>query len=119
LARLIMLFTAALLVPVCLFAHDITVEAENYATYYNLGGGSIYITACSAASGGYAVEGFDYPGDWIEVTVNVPNAGAFADTLRSAGLSGNESDIRITIFGAGQSGYDVLSDYHTLGLGIG
>lgn len=100
-------------------AQAIIVEAESYVASNNTGGTVIYVTSCSGASGGMAVEGFDTPGEWIEVVVNVPAAGSYADSIRSAGLLNYESDLESTTFGSGPGGTDLTSAYHTLGLGIG
>ena len=100
-------------------AQAIIVEAESYVASNDIGGIVIYVTACSGASGGRAVEGFDTPGEWIEVVVNVPVAGSYADSIRSAGLLNYESDLGSTIFSGGPGGTDLNSAYHTLGMGIG
>jgi hypothetical protein len=96
----------------------VLVEAENYVASYNTGGIGIQIVACSGASGGYAVEGVDVPGEWIEIPVTVPEIYGYADTLRSAGETGVESDLEMRIVSAFPGGGDVISTYHTVGLGI-
>jgi hypothetical protein len=97
----------------------VKVEAESYVASYNIGGNGIGIVSCSAASGGYAVEGFDVVGEWIEMMVTIPETYGYADTLRSAGEYGVESDIAMAIFSAYPGGGDVSSAYHTVGEGIG
>lgn len=99
-------------------AQGIIVEAETFTAYHNEGGNSIQWVDCDAASGGRAVEGFDYPGDWIEVTLTIWN-GSFTDKIRSAGLFDSTSSIRSTILGAGPGGVDLNSFFDTYGLGIG
>ena len=115
----LLVMLALILLPASSYAHEIALEAEDYTGSFNTGGESIYVTACAGASGGYAVEGFDSPGDWIEVTLTTPQLGAYADTLRSAGLYGYESDMRITIMNGAEGGGDIESYYSPLGLGIG
>ena len=117
--RLLYVLLALAMAPAGLSAHEITLEAEDYVNSFDAGGTAIYNTACSGASGGYAVEGFDWPGDWIEVVLTIPELGAYADTLRSAGLYGYESDMRITIMGGAEGGGDINSYYSPIGLGIG
>ena len=117
--RMLVVLVAVGLLPACTSAHDITVEAESYTTFYDVGGDPLTRTYCSAASGGEAVEGFDWVGEWIEVTLSTPEVGAYADTLRSAGLYGIQSDVRIIIYGAGQGGETLVSYYTPVGLGIG
>ena len=110
-----------LIALLCLSAHaqTIIVEAESYIAHHDEGGNAIYRASCSGASGGEVVEGFDFPGDWIEMILNVPDNGSFADSLRSGGLLNAESDLQSTVFGAGPSGEDLVSAFHTVGQGIG
>ncbi len=117
--RLSSVLLAITLLPACVCAHEIVLEAEDYVNSFDAGGTAIYSTTCSGASGGYAVEGFDFPGDWIEVTLTIPELGAYADTLRSAGLYGYDSDMRITIMAGAPGGGDIESYYSPVGLGIG
>jgi hypothetical protein len=100
-------------------AQTIVVEAENYVTFSNKGGTTIYVTSCSGASGGLAVEGFDWVGDWIEVVVNIPEAGSYADSLRSAGLLSIASEIQSTVLNGEPGGGDHISTFNMVGLGIG
>ena len=117
--RLICVLLALVIMPAAIYAHDITLEAEDYVNSFDTGGTAIYVTACSGASGGYALEGFDSPGDWIEMVLTIDELGAYADTLRSAGLYGYESDMRITIMEGAPDGGDIESYYSPIGLGIG
>lgn len=119
LLRMLLVLPAVILLPVCIYAHDITIEAEDYTNSFNTGGAIIEVVGCSGASGGYAVEGFDSPGEWLEFTLTTPEPGAYGDTLRSAGLYGYDSDLRLTIMGGAQGGGDLTSYYHPVGLGIG
>jgi len=118
LLKSLLVMLALIILPASIYAHQITLEAEDYTNSFNTGGESIYVTACVGASGGYAVEGFDSPGDWIEVTLTTTELGAYGDTLRSAGLYGYESDMRITIVNGAQGGGDIESYYSPIGLGI-
>ena len=117
--KLLAVVLAVILLPACSYAHDITIEAETYTNSFDAGGNTIDLVSCTAASGGWAVEGFDWPGDWIELSLTTPELGAYADTLRSAGLYGYESDLRLTIFNGSQGGENLISYYHPVGLGIG
>ncbi len=80
---------------------------------------AIYVTACSGASGGYAVEGFDFPGDWVELILETYENESRVDRLRSGGDLGVASQLRSTIFGGGPLGEDLVSDFATMGAGIG
>ena len=99
-------------------AQDILLEAEDFTASYNEGGNPILRVSCSGASGGLALEGLDYPGDWIELSLTIWN-GSFTDTIRSAGLLDSASVLRSTIFGADPFGNDLTSVFPTYGLGIG
>jgi hypothetical protein len=100
-------------------AQSIMVEAENYITFYNAGGTTIYVTNCSGASGGLAVEGFDWTGDWIELVVNIPLAGSYADSIRAAGLVSIASEFQSRVINGKPGGGDFLSTFNIVGLGIG
>jgi hypothetical protein len=62
-------------------------EAENYVAFdtVNAGGGVISLFPCAGASGGYALDGFDWPGDSIILSIAPPLVGTWSDSLRSAG----------------------------------
>jgi hypothetical protein len=99
-------------------ATPIILEAEDYVGSFNLGGDYIYITSCSGASGGYAVEGYDYPGDYIELEVDITQAGQYEDILRSGGELFEYSEHFATFRIKGGSTFS-FADYSTMGLGIG
>ena len=111
---------AALVCSMCVAAgaHSTTIEAESFVAWHDEGGNVIQRVTCGAASGGEAVEGFDHPGDWIEVVFELGAPGSFTDTLRSAGLLDSVSTIRSTVYGCGPSGEDLVSWFTTVGLGI-
>ncbi len=118
-ARLLLAVLFVALFSLSASAESIWLEAEDFIASHDEGGLSIYVTGCSGASQGLAVEGFDYPGDWIELKFDVLENGAFVDSLRSGGLTLEESDVRCTIFGSGTIGDDIVSQFHTIGYGIG
>lgn len=111
---------AALVCSLCLAAgaHSAIIEAESFVSWHDEGGNAIARVTCGAASGGEAVEGFDHPGDWIEVVFELGVTGSLTDTLRSAGLLDSVSTLRSTVYGCGPSGEDLVSSYTTTGLGI-
>ncbi|MGQ9604106.1 MAG: hypothetical protein ACUVUU_07815 [bacterium] len=116
-ARIVVIILACLfIIPV--IAEAITIEAEGFISSHDEGGVAIYVVACSGASGGYAVEGFDYVGDWIEIAFSIAQSATFIDSLRSAGLLYEESDIIATYLGAGPGSSDLTSIFHTVGKGI-
>jgi hypothetical protein len=117
--RLLVALFLILLLSLSASAQTILIEAESYVAANDVGGVVIYKTSCSGASGGIAVEGFDYPGDWIEVILDVGENGSFEDFLRSGGYASTESDVQATIFGGGIMGEDLVSPFHTIGMGIG
>lgn len=100
-------------------AYCIVIEGETFVASQDLGGLPIAWTYCSGASGGKAVDGLDIPGEWIELVLETPDVGSFTDSLRSAGLLDEESDLRSTVVNGGPGGTDLVSSFHTVGLGIG
>jgi len=69
-------------------SETLRLEAENYIDSYNISGGDVYIRACSAASEGYAVDGLDREGEWIQLALELSEGFCFVDSVRSAGSLG-------------------------------
>jgi hypothetical protein len=118
LRRWLLLVGLACLVAGTAHTQPIILEAEDFTASHDEGGAVIQWVTCTAASGGKAVEGLDYPGDWIELTLVIWN-GSFCDSIRSAGLTDSASTLTSLVFGAGPAGGDLTSVYSTYGLGIG
>ncbi len=70
------------------FSQTLRLEAENFIASHNIGGGDVYVRSCSAASGGYAVDGLDREGEWIQLALELPESFCFFDSVRSAGSLG-------------------------------
>jgi hypothetical protein len=119
LTRLILAVVAAALLLVASSGHCIVIEGEDFVASQDLGGIPIAWTYCSGASGGKALDGLDIQGEWIELVLDTPDAGSFTDSLRSAGLLDEESNLRSTVVNGGPGGTDLMSSFHTVGLGIG
>lgn len=114
---MLVIFTIALAASAA-HAAPIILEAEDYVSAWNMGGDPIYITLCSGASGGYAVEGYDYIGDFIELRVVLPRAGQYDDILRSGGELYEFSE-HFARFRRENGGTITFTTYSTMGMGIG
>lgn len=114
---MLVVFTLALTATAATAA-PIILEAEDYVAAFNVGGDPIYVTSCPGASGGYAVEGYDYPGDFIELEVDIAQAGDYDDILRSGGELYEWSDhfAGYRIKGGATFSYAM---FYTYGMGIG
>jgi hypothetical protein len=99
-------------------ATPIILEAEDYVGSWNMGGDPIYVTLCSGASGGYAVEGYDYIGDFIEFRVVITQAGEYDDILRSGGELYEFSE-HFARFRRENGGTFTYATFSTMGMGIG
>ena len=117
--KMLLMLTMILVVCAPASAQPITLEAESYVAHHDEGGSAIYVTACGAASGGLAIEGFDFPGDWIEVALVLGQNESMANRIRSGGDVGVATDLQSTVFGAGPMGEDLISPFPTQGVGIG
>jgi len=117
--KMLMVFTLMVVVCASASAQPIILEAESYIASHDEGGAAIYVTACGAASGGLAIEGFDFPGDWIEVALVLGENKSMTNRIRSGGDVGTATDLQSTIFGAGPLGEDLVSAFPTQGVGIG
>ena len=73
-------------------------ELEGFVDSYDdeQGGSLIKTQGCSEASGGMMVKGMDYPGEWIEVPITVPESGNYEVILQYATLAGDSLEARLT-----------------------
>jgi hypothetical protein len=69
-------------------SETLRLEAEDLIDSHNISGGDIYIRGCSAASEGYAVDGLDREGEWIQLALDLTEGFCFVDSVRSAGSLG-------------------------------
>ena len=89
------------------------VEIEDYTASYDDEAGSMLLRSerCSQASGSYMVKGLDYPGEWIEVPVTVPEAGTYDLTLRYAALVGDTLRATVSIGQCGEEFTEPAVDF--------
>ena len=95
------------------------VEAEDYIAFNDIDGYIIAVVSCAAASNGLIVQGLDFPGEWIELSVNFPQSGFYEVQVGIQGLLGMEYELRTTIQGAGPQGEDLRAEFNYVGQGIG
>ena len=90
---------------------DITLEAESLRDAHNIGNGAITVAYCAAASGHYAIDGLDYQGEWIELSLLILEEQCFYVAVRSAGLLGVIRDFAVEFIpeASASSGTDSLS----------
>ncbi len=100
-------------------AYTVVLQASDYIASHNAGGADFYITPCGGATNGLGVEGYDYPGDWIELKLAITSGGTYRDSLRTAADDEAEGDHLITLFGPGGEPVGAPSACRTVGLGIG
>jgi hypothetical protein len=64
-------------------ADDLIIEGEEFTAYgsNNIGGLDILPEFCSGASGYYAADGLDVPGEWIKLKVTFPFEGCYSAVL--------------------------------------
>ena len=99
-------------------ADGLRVEAEGLATFYNYSGTTIGTVACSGASGRFAIQGVDFPGEWIEIPFTVTSAVAFVDSLRSSGYTNEHRQLSVHFISEGNL-QSAPGDTMTTGLGLG
>lgn len=110
---------AAVLAASTASAYSVVLQASDYIASYNAGGADFYVTPCGGATNGLGVEGYDYPGDWIELKLVISTTGAYSDSLRTAADDAGEGDHLMTVFAPGGVPVGTPSPYYTVGLGIG
>jgi len=115
----IAVFAGLTLLAANAWALSVTIQADAYIDSYNAGGTELYVTSCGGASNGLAVEGYDHPGDWIELKLVITHGGDYVDSLRSAGDDLAGAEHLVTVFGPGGVPLETTSSYTTMGMGIG
>ena len=99
-------------------ADGLRVEAENLTDFYNYSGTTIGTVSCSAASGRLAIQGVDFPGEWIEIPFTLTSAVAFVDSLRSSGYTNERRQFSVHFISEGNL-QSAPGDTATTGLGLG
>jgi hypothetical protein len=96
----------------------LAIELENYDSYDDLGGELIHKQSCGAASGGWAVEGFDTVGETLVYQATFDHDGLYAGILTAAATKNVRNQVTITVEGAGPGGEDQSAVFEVVGLGI-
>ena len=112
---------AALAVPAW-GAGDLIVEGEDFEFYgsHDLGGIPIAAVFCPGASGYYAADGLDVPGEWILLSVNVPSEGCYSSILAYQAGYGDDVNLRVRMIDAPSPDDEILVDYWLMeGWGFG
>jgi hypothetical protein len=110
---------AALMVATTASAYTVVLQASDYIASHNAGGSDFYATPCGGATNGLGLEGYDFPGDWIELKMVIGSEGTYRDSLRTAADDMMEGNHLVTVFGPGGVPVGNPSPHQTVGLGIG
>ncbi len=95
-------------IPAAASPQTIRIEAEDYVHSHNVGGGQIMLGACNhGASGGLAIEGLDWNGDYVEYLLTLQQEFCFVDSLRSAGRVGHVREFVMEFFREDEPGFSV------------
>jgi hypothetical protein len=100
-------------------AEPIEFEGEDYTGSFDLGGYPIARAFCAGASNMHVAHGIDLPGEWIEIPVNILEAGCYDSWVRVQGFPDVTSTLRMTFIDAGPSGEDLTAEYTYAGQGAG
>lgn len=93
-------------IPAVASPQTIRIEAEDYVASHNVGGGQIVLAACNyGASGGRAIEGLDWNGDYVEYLLTLSQEFCFVDSLRSAGRVGSFREFVMEFFREDEPGF--------------
>ena len=100
-------------------ALSVLVEAESYTDGYNIDGASIMSIVCTSASNGYAVDGLDIAGEWIEVKATVPEEACYEFILGYQAPYAEVVGTKVTVFDDGHSTIEGDTAIELLGEGLG
>jgi hypothetical protein len=98
-------------------AERILVEGEDFGLYgsHDLGGMPIAALFCTGASGYYAANGLDVPGEWILLKVDVPDAGCYSSKLAYQAAYDDDVNLRVRMIDAPAPDDEILVDYRLTG----
>jgi hypothetical protein len=120
-ARLPAVIAGVLLVLAAVASADssVMVEGEDYVDYHDIGGGLIRPELCSSASGQYAADYIDVPGEWIMLRATFSSTGCYDPVVAYQANTADVIELRVTISKGSPTGTDISTDYSMLGYGIG
>ncbi|UCF04170.1 MAG: hypothetical protein JSV33_09465 [bacterium] len=83
-------------VPTAIRAQTITMEAESYIDYNDIGGTLIQSVPGDGCSGGYMLIGLDVTDEWTEYSNPVPDAGIYRVVAKCRGDAGTPYNLQMT-----------------------
>lgn len=72
-------------------------EAEDFASFHNIGDQMIQRLPLTGCSSGYILYGLDTAGEWTEYEVAIPAAGTYEITLICRGNLGESYSLKLSI----------------------
>lgn len=109
------------LAPLASGASGATVEGEEFVDHasYDVGGLPIAAVYCPGASGFYAADGLDVPGEWILLQVDIPSPGCYESTLAYQTEYGDTVNLRVRMLNAPLPDDEITADHWLSGWGFG
>ena len=94
-------------------AEGVLVEGEQFTDYgsYNIGGYDIRPEYCAGASGYYAADGLDLPGEWIRLRVVLPLEGCYDVVLAYQAEYGDVVKLAVKMLDTPSPGETLLSGF--------
>jgi hypothetical protein len=100
-------------------AISVLVEAESYVDAMNIGGASIMSVVCTSASEGYAVDGLDIAGEWIEVKVTLLDEACYELLLGYQAPYEETIETLMTVFDDAHVSVEGAVEFSFVGAGLG
>ncbi|MFH1754377.1 MAG: hypothetical protein ABIA59_01625 [Candidatus Latescibacterota bacterium] len=85
--------------PSGVIAETITIQAESFSAWNDLGFNPIQSTAAPACAGGYMLTGIDMAGEWVEYQIDVAAFGSYTARMLCRGDFGVEYTFGVTLTG--------------------
>jgi hypothetical protein len=94
-------------------APELRIEAEDYEAYgsHNIGGWDIASVYCGGASGWFAVDGLDVPGEWIMLKVTFTESACFNTRLDYQASYEDTVQLVVRMLDFPAPGEELLADY--------
>jgi len=100
---------------------SVWVEAEDYFLLpsNNAGGGIIRRGFCGSASENYCADGVDWPGDWIQLEVDIPIAGDYNLFSAFQAYDGDEHAFQVSLGPEARGDVNRSVQFDIVGTGAG
>jgi hypothetical protein len=91
-------FVLSLSIPISAYSTKLKIEGESYTSTHDIAGNPIMSGDVGGCSGGYALLGMDWPGEWVNYVVTFDTLGYYSTSVVCKGSAGITCTLKATFF---------------------